>query len=92
MAPLGTDLKGDPKVGKFQITANPQNCTGCLRCQLACSEQHTKAFNPSAARIQVNVSGVDCIIHFTNECNECAICVDNCFYDALQKKPKENMR
>ena len=79
-------------MGKFQITANPQNCTGCLRCQLACSEQHTKAFNPSAARIQVNVSGVDCIIHFTNECNECAICVDNCFYDALQKKPKENKR
>ena len=75
---------------KYEILADTQNCTGCLRCQLACSDLYTRMFNPSAARIRVAVSGVDCSISFTADCTECGTCVDHCFYDALHKKPREN--
>ena len=74
------------RLSKFLIEVIPEHCTGCLRCQLACSEQYTKTFNPSAARIQVVLKGPDCEISFTPECAGCGICVDQCFYDALVKK------
>ncbi len=76
-------------MGKFQITTNPENCTGCLRCQLACSEHNTKRFNPSAARIQVIISDAECTITFAEDCTGCGVCADNCLYDALQKIAKE---
>jgi Fe-S-cluster-containing hydrogenase component 2 len=74
------------RLAKFLIEVIPEQCTGCLRCQLACSEQYTKTFNPSAARIQVIHKGPDCEIFFTPECTGCGICVEQCFYDALVKK------
>ena len=77
-------------MGKHMIHISTDNCTGCLRCQLACSELHTEAFNPAKAYIQVKLSGVDCSIRFTEECDECGICVDNCFYGALREAPKES--
>jgi Fe-S-cluster-containing hydrogenase component 2 len=76
-------------MGKYSIQIYTDNCTGCLRCQLACSELNTRAFNPAEAKIRVEVSGARCSIGFIEGCNECAICADNCFYDALQKAPKE---
>ena len=77
------------RLAKFLIEVIPEQCTGCLRCQLACSEQYTKTFNPSAARIQVIHKGPDCEIFFTPECTGCGICVEQCFYDALVKKTQE---
>ena len=74
---------------KFQIETFSEKCAGCLRCQLACSELYTQAFNPSAARIRVEVFGGDYAIHFTEDCNQCGICVEHCFYQALEKKPLE---
>jgi NAD-dependent dihydropyrimidine dehydrogenase PreA subunit len=76
---------------KYDIQAHTENCTGCLRCQLACSDLYSKAFNPSSSRIQVVVSNSgECSIQFTGECNACGICVDHCFYDAVQKIKKED--
>jgi Fe-S-cluster-containing hydrogenase component 2 len=75
---------------KYEIQATAENCSGCLRCQLACSDLHTKRFNPSAARIRVDVSGAFCSIYFTEDCMHCGTCADHCFYDALHKKPREN--
>jgi ferredoxin len=75
---------------KYEVRADTANCTGCLRCQLACSDLYTKAFNPAAARIRVDVKGVNCTISFTEECTQCGTCADHCFYDALHKKPREN--
>jgi Pyruvate/2-oxoacid:ferredoxin oxidoreductase delta subunit len=77
-------------MAKYTIQIYADNCTGCRRCQLACSETTTRHFNPVKANIRVEVSGVDYSIYFTEECNECGICADNCFYDALQKLRKEN--
>ena len=76
-------------MGKYDIQVATESCTGCLRCQLACSDLYTKAFNPSTARIRVIVLGADCSIHFTEECNECGVCADHCFHGALHKMKRE---
>ncbi len=76
-------------MGIYDIRVSTGRCTGCLRCQLACSDFCTKAFNPSAARILVVISGADCSILFTEECNKCGVCVDQCFHGALQKMKRE---
>ena len=77
-------------MSKYNIQVHTENCTGCLRCQLACSDLYTKAFNPVEALIRVVVSGADCSIHFTEACNECGVCADACFFSALEKSKKEN--
>jgi len=74
---------------RFKIEVKPELCTGCLRCELACSEVYTGLFNPSAARIKVVVSDTECSISFTEDCTYCGICVDHCFYDALKKIPEQ---
>jgi len=79
-------------MAKYNIQVFEDDCAGCLRCQLACSEAYTKKFNPSKAHIRVVVSGADCSIRFTDECNFCGICADNCFYGALQKAETEDAR
>ena len=76
-------------MGKYRIESHPENCTGCRRCQLACSDLHTKTFNPSMARIRVKMVGTQCSITFIQECEECGICVDDCFFGSLQKIPRE---
>jgi Pyruvate/2-oxoacid:ferredoxin oxidoreductase delta subunit len=68
---------------------HPENCTGCRRCQLACSELYTKSFRPSAAYLTVDWDGEDCHITFTEECLACGICADECFFGALEKAPQE---
>ncbi len=72
---------------KFDIKVATERCTGCLMCQLACSDYRTNVFNPSLACVVIDVSGLDCSIHFTEECDECGICADYCFYGALHKEP-----
>ena len=77
-------------MAKYDIQVNADNCTGCLRCQLACSDLYQKKFNPASARVQVTFSEQDeCAIFFTDDCIHCGICVDHCFYDAMLKTKKE---
>lgn len=83
---------GDQYMANYDIQVAKEKCTGCLRCQLACSDLFTKVFNPSQAKITVVVSGADCSIHFSAECNQCGVCVDHCFFDALQKTEKGSNR
>jgi ferredoxin len=77
-------------MSKYKIEVFEENCTGCLRCQLACSDVYTKRFNPSAARIAVIVVGPHCQIDFKEDCNDCGVCADDCFYGALEKTEKED--
>jgi Fe-S-cluster-containing dehydrogenase component len=79
---------GKQQMPKYEIKVDTANCTGCLRCQLGCSDLYTQAFNPAAARIRVEVNGADCTIVFTEDCTHCGACADNCYYDALKKKAK----
>ncbi|MBI4964013.1 MAG: 4Fe-4S binding protein [Desulfomonile tiedjei] len=76
-------------MARYQIEVSVKDCAGCLRCELACSDAHTKAFNPSASRIRVSMSSGDCRIDFTEDCVECGICADQCFYGALSKSNKD---
>ena len=76
-------------MAKFKIDVTEENCTGCLRCQLACSNQYTGAFNPEAARLIVDLSNTFPAISFTDECISCGICVDNCLFETLQKTKRE---
>jgi Fe-S-cluster-containing hydrogenase component 2 len=36
-----------------KLTFNPENCTGCRACELACSFHHEGLFSPSKSRIRV---------------------------------------
>ena len=77
-------------MGKYEIEVHTERCTGCLRCQLACSDLYTKAFNPSRARVRVVTRGADCSIRFEEDCNDCGICVDHCFFEALEQRRRES--
>ena len=70
-------------VPKVIIKVAPERCTGCLRCQLACSERYTGLSNPMSARISIQLAGSECRISFTPECTVCGTCVEQCFYGAL---------
>jgi len=76
-------------MAKYRIDVATERCSGCLRCELGCSDAHTKVFNPSAARIQVTMTGSDCQVRFTEDCIACGICADQCFYGALSKTKQE---
>jgi len=79
-------------MGKFEIEVFPELCTGCLRCQLSCSDLYTGAFAPSQARIRIMSGGLNCEVHFTEECNKCGVCAENCLYGALRKVRAEDER
>jgi len=74
---------------KYEITYVQENCSGCLRCQLACSRAYAKSFQPSAARIKIEALGAEYRVAFTEDCVECGFCADNCLFGALTKIPKE---
>ena len=75
---------------RYRIEGLPDCCTGCLRCALACSDLHTRSFNPSKARIRVVIHGARCDISFAEECTGCGVCADSCLYGALVKTVQED--
>ena len=68
-----------------KIAAVPELCSGCLMCQLACSFAWARAYNPSQSRILVEEldDTNPFSIVFTEECNDCGLCVRYCVYGAL---------
>ena len=72
-------------MARYRIETAPDKCSGCLRCELACSDLRTKQFILSEARIRVVMSGSNCTVSFTEECTQCGICADQCWYGALTK-------
>ncbi len=41
------------------IVDNPEACTGCLICEMACSFHHTRNYSRSQSSIKVNKSIID---------------------------------
>jgi Fe-S-cluster-containing hydrogenase component 2 len=72
-----------------RIEVHPENCVGCLTCQLACSFTYTDRFNPLDARIIINWSPEGSKISFADPCTECGVCADYCFYGTLKKVEEE---
>jgi len=73
------------------VGVNPQLCTGCRTCMLACSLAFFNAFNPSKSKIIVEgdeeTSTFD--IRFTSDCVPCQVCAESCAYNALAYLEKE---
>lgn len=76
-------------MSNFYIQVNPDKCTACRTCELACSFQHHGEINPSKSRIKVNLFHED-FFFYPNVCNQCedAWCVNICPNSALVKDRK----
>ncbi len=74
-----------------KIRTSPEMCSGCRICQLACSMDWTCSYNLAQSRILIDdVDATKSVkITFTDECNDCGICVRYCFYDALKMRKEE---
>ena len=70
----------------IEIETHPSKCVGCLLCQLICSFNYEKMFNPSKSRILIERSDNGFKINFADECTLCGLCVQFCVYDALEAK------
>ena len=78
-----------------KISTIPEACSGCRMCQLACSFSWQRAYNPAQSRIVIEEGEVvddtgPFRIAFTDECNDCGICVQYCFYGVLKLTEKGN--
>ncbi len=73
----------------YELTYIQERCSGCLRCQLACSWTYVKSFQPSAACLQVDTQGTQYRLVFTQDCVKCGICADSCLFGALVKNPSK---
>jgi len=72
-----------------KILIKQENCTGCRSCEMACSYHLTRAFQPSASRIQVIWDSEQGEMHLQKgECDLCRgekepLCVKYCAPKAL---------
>lgn len=69
------------------IKVIPEACSGCRLCELTCSFAWVRYFNLTLSRIIIDETddiNNPFAISFTEECNDCGLCVKNCFYGALE--------
>lgn len=71
-----------------QLIIDAGKCTGCLQCEMACSLQHTGAFNPARSRIKIFEigHGLRSIPYTCTQCSE-AWCMQACPTDAISRNP-----
>ena len=75
------------------IHVDPEKCTGCTVCEMICSFEHEKIFNPSQARIKVlkeEEQGIDLPV-LCMHCEE-PICADVCLMGAIKKEEDGTVR
>jgi Fe-S-cluster-containing hydrogenase component 2 len=65
-------------------------CVGCLTCALWCSYVKQKEINPYKAYIIIERRGDNHFkITFTEECDNCSVCVNSCYYGAIEMGEEE---
>lgn len=66
------------------LFVEPEKCTGCLQCEMACSFENTGAFNPSRSRIKVFAfhDNGRFVPYTCTQCDE-AWCMHACPVDAI---------
>jgi len=74
---------------KFQFIVDPNLCTGCRTCELACSFTHSIDGKPSITRIRP-IDGGHKDLWVPVVCLQCddAACVKSCLVDALRRNPE----
>jgi Fe-S-cluster-containing hydrogenase component 2 len=78
---IKTALKGGVRVRALMF--NPAECTGCMSCQLICSFNRLKLYNPEKAVLRVAVRELDePSITYCRHCKEPA-CIEACSFDAM---------
>ena len=72
-----------------EISIAPDNCSGCLRCALACSffTSPKREFNLSQSKITVVPDWEQGLFHIalSEECTGCGICIDYCEFGVLSQ-------
>ena len=70
------------------LLIDPQKCTSCMQCELACSFEHTGAFNPARSRIKIFEfeHGARSIPYTCTQCEE-AWCLHACPVEAITVNP-----
>ncbi len=69
------------------LIVNPNKCTGCKICELACSYKHLKTMNPMRSRIHVvriAHEPIDSPIY----CIQCGLCISACPSAAISRNMK----
>lgn len=67
------------------LSINPEKCTGCLQCEMACSYEHEGAFNIAKSRIKIfDFHHEGRMVPYT--CTQCteAWCLQACPVDAIR--------
>ncbi len=70
------------------LMINPNKCTGCHNCELACSFKHEASFRPGASRVHVfswEVEGFSTPL-MCQQCDDAA-CVNVCPTGAMHRNP-----
>ena len=72
----------------FRFVINPQVCTGCRTCELACAFAHSHNGKPGLSRIYP-IDGGFKELWVPVTCLQCedAACVKSCLVDALKRNP-----
>lgn len=67
------------------LLIDPEKCTGCLQCELACSFEHEGVFNPARSRIKVFEfeHGRRSVPYTCTQCDE-AWCLNACPVAAIE--------
>ena len=71
------------------LVINPDKCTGCLQCELACSYENEGVFNPAKSRIKVFTFHQEgrFVPYTCTQCSE-AWCQQACPVDAISLNPE----
>ncbi|MCK4341861.1 MAG: 4Fe-4S dicluster domain-containing protein [Phycisphaerae bacterium] len=74
-----------------RLIVDPDQCTSCRLCELACSQLAVGAYQPSRSHIQVLIHADDAFF-FPLVCIQCedAACMDACPTEALVRDPDTN--
>jgi anaerobic carbon-monoxide dehydrogenase iron sulfur subunit len=73
------------------LLIDPEKCTSCLQCELACSFEKEGVFNPARSRIKIFEfeHGARAIPYTCTQCAE-AWCLHACPVEALTRNPLTN--
>ncbi|MGD1119449.1 MAG: 4Fe-4S binding protein [Dehalococcoidales bacterium] len=58
----------------MKLVLNPEKCTGCKICELACSARHQGVFNPVKSHLKIINTGTD--THQEKKLKSCILCLD----------------
>ena len=71
------------------LLIDPDKCTSCLQCEMACSFEHEGSFNPARSRIKIFEfeHGKRSVPYTCTQCAE-AWCLHACPVEALARNPE----